>query len=342
MALPDLEELLAPVSAEAPCGADLEYDAAFLELEQAARGKAEQAMGDAVIAAEEPDWRDVGTRAQALFARTKDLRVGVHLTRAWLDLHGLPGFAQGLALIHQLLERFWDGVHPPLDADDDNDPTLRLNALLSLADADGLLGAVRRAPLISSRRVGVFSLQGAARGQSGAAGAPDAATLGAAWQDSAPEARAATATAIGDARTTLRAMEAFLAQQVGAAQVPDFAPLARTLREADLLLAAVSGGATTQAPSGAPEVSSSDAAAPVSAGAGGNGSGPIRSPADVASALDRICEYYARHEPSSPLPVLLRRARRLVGKDFVAIIGDLAPDAMAQIDTLRGAQADSE
>lgn len=342
MALPDLEALLAPVSPEVPCGADLEYDAAFLELDQAARGKAEQTMGDAVIAAEEPDWRDVGERAQALFVRTKDLRVGVQLTHAWLDLHGFAGFAHGLALIHQLLERFWDGVFPPLDPDDDDDPTLRLNALLPLADADGLLGAVRRTPLISSRRMGAFSVQDAARGQAGAAGAPDAATLQAAYQDSAPEARAAIVAAVGTARDTLRAMEAFLAQQVGAAQVPDFAALARTLREADLLLSAVSGGATTQAQPGGPEEPSGDGAGAGPASAGGGGSGQIRSPADVASALDRICEYYARHEPSSPLPVLLRRARRLVGKDFMAIIGDLAPDAMAQIDTLRGAQADPE
>jgi type VI secretion system protein ImpA len=59
MALIDVDALLAPVSEDAPCGPDLEYDAEFLALEDAARGKAEQQFGDTIIPAEDPDWRKV-------------------------------------------------------------------------------------------------------------------------------------------------------------------------------------------------------------------------------------------------------------------------------------------
>jgi type VI secretion system protein ImpA len=74
--------------------------------------------------------------------------------------------------------------------------------------------------------------------------------------------------------------------------------------------------------------------------AGGNGRaaapGEIRGPDDVVAMIDRICDYYARAEPSSPVPLLLRRAQRLVGKGFVDIVRDLSPDVVAQILALGG------
>ena len=43
----DVPVLLAAVSPDSPCGDDLEYDAAFLELERIAQGQPERQMGDA-------------------------------------------------------------------------------------------------------------------------------------------------------------------------------------------------------------------------------------------------------------------------------------------------------
>jgi type VI secretion system protein ImpA len=57
--------------------------------------------------------------------------------------------------------------------------------------------------------------------------------------------------------------------------------------------------------------------------------------------LDRICDYYSRNEPSSPVPLLLRRARSLVTKDFMGIMQDLAPAAIAQIEAIRGSEGDN-
>src|SRR5574337_973064 len=110
MAQHNLEPLLAPVSDESPAGPDLEYDPEFLALERAAAPKAERAVGDAVKAAEEPDWGKVIELSEALLARSKDLRVAVHLTTAWLRTSGMPGWSAGLGLIRGLLEQFWDDV----------------------------------------------------------------------------------------------------------------------------------------------------------------------------------------------------------------------------------------
>ena len=126
----NLTRLLAPISDDAPTGADLEYDADFGALERAAAGKPEQVMGDKVIDAEPPDWAEVLDLAEALLGRTKDLRVAVHLTQAATKLEGLAGLDGGLALLRGFLESWWDGVYPRLDPEDGNDPTLRVNCLL--------------------------------------------------------------------------------------------------------------------------------------------------------------------------------------------------------------------
>ena len=52
--------------------------------------------------------------------------------------------------------------------------------------------------------------------------------------------------------------------------------------------------------------------------------------------LQKICHYYARSEPSSPVPLLLKRAARLAEMDFMQIIQDLSPDAVVQIRSITG------
>ena len=65
-------------------------------------------------------------------------------------------------------------------------------------------------------------------------------------------------------------------------------------------------------------------------------SGEIRSREDVVRAIDKICAYYARFEPTSPLPLLLDRCKRLVSSSFLDIIRDLAPDSVSQVERLAG------
>jgi type VI secretion system protein ImpA len=64
--------------------------------------------------------------------------------------------------------------------------------------------------------------------------------------------------------------------------------------------------------------------------------GEIRSPADVKRLIDQMCEFYARTEPSSPIPLLLRRAQRLVGKNFLEILTDLSPSAIEGVKVISG------
>jgi type VI secretion system protein ImpA len=64
--------------------------------------------------------------------------------------------------------------------------------------------------------------------------------------------------------------------------------------------------------------------------------GEIRSPKEVLMALEKVCHYFERHEPSSPVPLLLRRAQKLVSRSFLEVIEDVCPDAMKQVETIGG------
>lgn len=51
----------------------------------------------------------------------------------------------------------------------------------------------------------------------------------------------------------------------------------------------------------------------------------ISSPAEAASALRAVEDYFRRHERSSPVPVLLQRARSYLDKDFQSLVDELIP-----------------
>ena len=84
------------------------------------------------------------------------------------------------------------------------------------------------------------------------------------------------------------------------------------------------------------EASGTEAAPPGVVAAKQPATGEISSRQDVVATLDRICDYYARHEPSSPLPLLLQRCKRLVTASFLEIIQDVIPEAMSQAEAIGG------
>lgn len=339
----DVAMLLSAVSANLPCGEDLEYDADFLQLERDALGKPERSMGDAVQPAEPPQWRQIEQSSSALLQRSKDLRITHFLAQSALALDGIAGLANTLDLIEQLLRQYWDALYPLLDADDDNDPTLRVNALTGLT-CDTNLRLLRESPLVRSRAFGTLSLR-AALHASGVSIASDESlgldTLNAALRDSDPQSLQDTREALSQALQRAAGIEAFVNEQVGSAQGVDLSALKQPLRQA-LQILGESAPAQDQVAQDGPAASDQpqDVAPALAAPAVPRPSGEISDRDDVVRNLDRLLAYYARHEPSSPLPVLLNRARGLVHADFATIVRNLIPDGMSQFENLRGPEAD--
>ncbi|WP_295472319.1 type VI secretion system protein TssA [uncultured Pseudomonas sp.] len=338
----DVSLLLSAVSANSPCGEDLEYDADFLQLERDALGKPERVMGDAVQPAEPPPWRQMEQASVALLQRSKDLRITHYLVQSALALDGLAGLANTLELVEQLLGQYWAELYPLLDADDDNDPTLRINALSGLA-CDTNLRLLRESPLVRSRAFGTLSLRAALHACGLQVSADENLgldTFNAALRDSDPQSLLETRNALTQALARIASIEAIVNEQVGSAQGVDLSPLKQPLRQALQALGDAAPADEPQAVQAASAEPAGDAPVVAQAPARPAISGEINNRDDVLRSLDRLLAYYARHEPSSPLPVLLNRAKGLVNADFAAIVRNLIPDGMSQFENLRGPEAD--
>lgn len=338
----DVPLLLTAVSATSPCGEDMEYDSQFLQLERDAKGQPERSMGDSILPAEPPEWRSIQQQSLDLLQRSKDLRITHFLLQSTLALQGVAGLAEVLTLIDALLRQYWADLHPRLDADDDNDPTVRINALTGLT-CETNIRLLRESILTRSRTFGPVTLR-AALNASGLQSFADEQLgnqqLNAAFLDSDPEQLQATRDALSAARAACEAIEQQVNDQVGSAQGVDLSALKQPLKQAlQLLNQAVPGTDSSSDPEAVSEdnaPSVDNAAAP----AAPRPSGDIATRDDVLRSLDKILAYYTRHEPSSPLPVLLNRAKNLVHADFAAIVRNLIPDGMSQFENLRGPESE--
>jgi type VI secretion system protein ImpA len=336
------EELLKPISEDAPCGADLSYDVRLQELDTLVRGKPETQFS----AAEPPDWKQIRARCLELFAESKDLRIALTLSVTLLELEGLTGFREGFSLMGGLLKDYWTTVHPQLDPEDNNDPLQRMNIIASLATPIGTFGdpyqvldKLRRAPLSNSARMGRYSLADILKVEAGTAGGGQASTLTmpqieAAFRDTKPEELGESYRAVTDCLGTVKEMDQFIMTTVGAANAPDLDLLTRELTAIRKRIAPYIASAIVAA-EGPQAVAASDSGAQVGQGAFVT-SGEVRSRQEVTMLLEKICDYYARVEPSSPVPLLLKRAARLVEMSFMQIMEELSPDGIAQIRTVSG------
>lgn len=342
MASVDVEKLLQEISADSPCGNDMEYEPEFQELERSTQYRGEQIIGDAVVEASEPNWRDVHRAATELFTKTKDLRVAVYLTRAALHIDGFSGFNDGLSLIKGLVENYWDTVHPQLDPEDNNDPTFRVNTVSALSDPETVLRSVRAAPVVAARGIGQFSIRdidlakGLMQPTTSDESTPELGVIDAAFMQAELDDLKTNFEAVKQARENLGAIEKLFTEKVSAAQSPNLSELNKILHHIGIELSeqlsrrgVAEAEATEVTGEGAGEAAmAGKPAAPIS--------GAIQSREDVIRMLDKICDFYKQHEPSHPLPLLLQRAKRLVRKDFMEILKDIAPDALKQAELIKG------
>jgi len=327
---------LQPVAPDAPCGPNLEYEQDFLALEQAARGKDEQQYGKTVIPAEAPDWADVVDRATSLLDRSRDLRIVLHLTRGLTSTQGLVGLRDGLALIRDLLENFWEPLHPQLFVDGEADPVMRINALASFGDPSGE-GLVRdtRAAMFLDCPLGKFTVRDVEKILDTKAVVAELPATADQLRSMVRDAIVADAGALTEATQGLEALDAISAIVVAkgdAVQMPDFALLRGVLKVADSLTRGIRAEIALR------DNGSGDGAPAESGGASAVvGVGEIRTRADAVHALERVCEFLVRNEPTNPAPLLIRRAQRIMTMPFMDIIRELAPEAVGNVENITGA-----
>ena len=326
MIVMSIEDLMAPLGEGDPSGPELSHDPDFATLERLAKGTPETQFAEA----EPPAWPAVHEQAMALAGRTRDLRVAVLLTRAGAHTGGLPGYAQGLQLVAGLLEQQWDTVHPRLDAEDNNDATMRLNALWPLSDlATGM--ADLRGSLIGPPGSGLtVRLVELAWTKADAAPGEVRPTPTGMLQGlrSAADADPQIIPALRAVSAAVTGIEQTVSRRAGIAG-PDFKPL-RAIANAcaqavDQLEGLVPASANAATPIGSEAIQAGSAAV-----------GGLQSREDVVRVLGQVCDWVEAHEPSNPAPLLIRRAQRLMSKSFLDLVKELAPQGLSQIEQIAG------
>jgi type VI secretion system protein ImpA len=355
----EFADILTALDPRLPCGEDLEYDADFLLLQQAAVGKAEQQFGATIIPADPPDWREVEKRAHALLERTRDIRIISYLARAWTEIRGLPGYAQGLALAADALERYWEQVYPRLDADgaSETDPMPRVYALTSLGDVQGCARSARSASLLSGMH-GQLSLRDAeavldgTRTDNGAYPGGRARLVQSLRHAAAQG--SAEVVAVVEAVSALQRIQALMDAKLGPEWTPDYRGIQRTLQcvlqqvQPESPYAAEDASADTAA-GGAHGQDDTSADSARTQASGRQQEGPqaqqqrpaahlrwqdaqIQSRDDAMMMLAKVCAYFETHEPSHPAPYLIQRAQQLISMRFHDIMRNLAPQGLEQFE----------
>jgi len=319
--------LIEPLSPDSPCGEDLE------DTQLLASFDAFRLFGQSVPLASETDWRAIRDHSNEALAKSKDLRILAHLGSAVVRTDGWAPFAGVLEAGSTWLDTWWQQVFPRVD----DDAVLRRNALNAFADRMAVVDGVRRTPLLAHRQLGSLSVRdmeiaaGKLPKPEGEAQQPDAAYVNAMLSASSLEELEPLRGLLDGCLRSLKSMETAMTEHGGSEAAPDFGLLAAPLAHARDTLAA---HIKSRAPA---EASGTAAGAEGADGDEGQGPrGPIRSRDDAVRALDAVATFFRASEPSSPVPLFIERAKRLIAKDFLSVLQDIAPDALAQAKAVGG------
>jgi|GEM_PF-4481370 len=310
----DLQSLKNPVSAELPCGVDLENnnDPRWGALNTLAAGEKKEGI------TQPPKWQDVRDLALELAGETRHLRLGVILTECAMFLDGITGFSDGLGLIRAWCENFWDDVFPAGELEDKRD--FRPPVIEAL-NYPSFLVRLKAVP-VSQSAGGRYSLADLDEAEESDKSDPDLANQARAVQggfsNTAIETLTRALTAIQEALDHAKAIEAIFDDRFGSGYGVNLSDLRDVLNKMIKRLSPYCGKSA-----GGSEDSATDGP---TAGGGSASSGAINSRESAIRALDKIIAWFETNEPANPVPFLLRRAQRCASMNFFELITELAND----------------
>lgn len=352
-----LADLCGPISPPAPAGINLEYDSRFQELLRISQGTREQQYGKTIIAAKPPDWNLMRQLCNDLVQETRDLRLGVLLVETSTHFDGLEGCAQAMDMLRAWVCDLWADVHPQLDAEDQFDPFERINSLARLSDDANLPRQILGIPLADVgphhcvTLADIDTVRNVSAVLQGGAPRMSAAEIEAAFLTVELSELRRSYDCVQSIQHSLNGIIQFLDRQ-SSVGVWNANSLRRRLKDAHEVLKHHLRNRLSAADSVMAEITfktptKESTADPVSwvgttsysEEACGIGSA-IQSRQQAADSMEEIIEFFERHEPSSPVPLLLKRAKRLINQGFVDILRDVAPNGLSQVQSLTGVSDD--
>lgn len=340
------DSLRQPVSDEAPSGPDLDDtgDAAYAEYFMLAGSRLperffvkESSGSDREVPFDRTRIDVDAERAaiDSLLARSRDVRLLALEARFQALAGSFDGFAECLKDIAEMVDAFWESVHP-IGVDDDF--SRRQNALEELDSQVQVILPLTYAPLVGSGGAGVsYRSYLLASGKARPRGEEPVPTfdevMEALSSSRNTEQATAASNAIHDARAALDAIRNTFIAKAGYGSAPNFDRLGKLLADMAALLAEVRPDIAPAGASGAPDQGAQAAGEPP-ASRPTVGAVQITSPTEAAAALLAAERYFQAREPSAPALILIHQARMLFGKPLVAALEALLP-AAAQTAVLR-------
>jgi type VI secretion system protein ImpA len=330
-----MDSIFSPILFESAnsAGEDLEYVVAFSEFMALATTREERQVGEHVIPAQPPNWSEVLKMGCPLLERSRDLRILTRVCRAALHRHGLPGLAQGLALMARWIENDWDHLYPQIETDGIHDPLFRSNVISEISDREGLVHALRQTVFLETSigAVTIFVAEQVLEGkQEDLISSSDQLARVMVAEKGKNQDRL---DAVSSISSSLASINSTLKARLESEYWPDIDLLMKTVTRIDRFIAAQlqeqEQPALEQATAQASETNNAprtSAALPPA----------LNTRTDAYKALALAREYFERHEPSHPAPLLIRRVERICGSNFLAIIQELMPEATDAVLHLAG------
>jgi len=331
------------------CGSNLEDDSAFQNFFFESEGTPERYDGQTTTPAEPPDWRSVKKQANEFLKKTRDLKLLSIFAQSVLNTEGIIKFEQCLNGIAQLVESQWTLFYPLLD-EDDGDPLERISALGHLSDKTFIVKTLKSIPIIQSKVLGNITLHLIDRASDPSTTKKDSdldiAQVKGVFKDSDSDEILQIYNAVNQSVTHLNTINQTFIAQAGNEYNVNFdvttdvlTHLATTIKKygnvQEKVIEAVAESNNDE------QLSNTSSQSTVSettmkTPAFDSADMKLTSRQDVERCFDLICNYYNEFEPSSPIPVLVNRSKKLVNLDFLAIVKDIFPDALDQVQKLGG------
>jgi len=326
-----LAELLSAVSDDLPWGEDLENidDEEFIRIER-----------DAEKAQEVREWKTLKKDILNHLEATKDFRLVAHLSKALLHTEEIPvdGITQSLYLTHEYIDKYWDCSFPSEDTDEDEPDEKfadRINAIAELGSWKSVVLPLRKkCPVLDFEGFGEFFLEDLVSFKNG--DAVEEKQSPKVFLEELPQTeKDHIDTSLASFQLALDLVEKtkkLLLEKTGIGFIDFDSYLIPNLQDGVAVLSDLSPNAKEE-PS--PDILNNK-------GEQTTDISSIKNRDDVVRLLDMICAYYAEKEPSSPLPLLLQRARSIVHKDFLEVLEELVPDSMSMTEPVFGRSEESE
>ncbi len=313
-------------------GIEIDFDPEFIELENMVANKIEQQYGDTIIPATPIDWSRALSKAYELLGKSKDYRLCCIITRALTHKYGIRGTLKGIEIVHLLTANCWHHAFPAIVFEGEKDFLPRSNAIAELNSLTGLVGDLRHTDikLGNTIRISISKLEKILSGRSEGEDFSREQLLQICRDEKkSPESEIF---AIATLLNKISDLEKLLSQHLTGEYAPDFNHLKSMLPN----IIAISGedfiekidqsNDFTEAET--PHIYSSIQKIPA----------VINTRDDAINALDKVCDFLKRNDPANPAPMLINRARNMIGQDFYTILNQLAPDAVAQAEHITGPQ----